>query len=70
MRGQQHYPGNTVSVSKWCDSCKAHTQHRVDSYKVTRVCIPCQEKAEIEHQTRIAAGRTDERAAVQEVLFA
>jgi hypothetical protein len=67
MRGQ-HYPGNTLSVSKWCRECQANTQHRVDSHKVSRVCIPCQEKAEAEHQARLA--NPEPPQAKQEALFA
>lgn len=50
---QQHYGSNVVSVSTWCRKCRANTQHRVDGHRVTRVCIPCQEKEEAEHQARM-----------------
>jgi len=62
----QHYSGNTQSVSRWCKDCKANTQHRVSGHKVTRVCIPCEEKAEAEHQARAALPP----APVQKGLFA
>lgn len=52
---------------KWCRFCKAHTQHRVDNGVITRVCIPCQEKAEAEHAERLA--HPQKSAAVQVGLF-
>jgi len=58
----------TQSISKWCSKCSAFTQHRVDGGRVTRVCIPCQEKAEAAHQERLA--HPEKPAAVQAALFA
>ena len=57
----------TQSRSKWCNTCSAFTQHRVDGGRVTRVCLPCQEKAEAEHQDRLA--HPEPPAPVQAPLF-
>lgn len=66
----QHYTKNTLFAPKWCNECKKQTSHRVFGGRISNVCIPCQEKAEAEHQARLASGKTEEPAAVQEVLFA
>jgi hypothetical protein len=44
----KHYTRNTVSVSKWCNKCKANTPHRVTDRRVND-CIPCIEKLEKLH---------------------
>jgi hypothetical protein len=64
----KHETRLTQSVSRWCNQCSTFTQHRVDGGRVTRVCIPCQEKAEVEHQERLA--NPEKPVAVQEALFA
>lgn len=63
----KHETQLTQSVSKWCNKCSAFTQHRVDGGRVTRVCLPCDEKAEAARQARLA--NPEKPAAVQEALF-
>lgn len=38
----EHYTGNTVSKSRYCRKCRKQTQHRVDSHRLTNVCLDCQ----------------------------
>lgn len=64
----QHYTRGTLGAPKWCNKCKTFTTHRVDNGRITRVCIPCEEKGEAEHQARLA--NPEKPAAVQEALFA
>jgi hypothetical protein len=66
---REHYTSNTVSASKWCRVCRKHTQHRVDSHVVTRVCLECQEKDEAQRASR-ALQPAESPAAVQEEMFA
>jgi len=39
----QHYPGNCVEISAWCQSCYKDTPHRVDAPKLGP-CLTCLEK--------------------------
>lgn len=64
---RQHYPAHQVSNEAWCRKCKKKTQHRIFNHRLSNVCIPCQEQAEIEHQARLAAEKLQP---VQEGLFA
>jgi hypothetical protein len=64
----KHQTKLTQSIGRWCNRCKTFTQHRVDGGRVTRVCIPCQQKAEDAHQERLA--NPEPPAAKQEALFA
>lgn len=50
---RQHYPGNQISAEAWCRKCKKDTQHKISGHRLSNVCIPCQEKAETEHQARL-----------------
>lgn len=61
----KHEPKNTVSVRKWCNRCKANTDHRVDGGRVSRVCLRCQERDELQR----AAAKPLKPAAVQTSLF-
>ena len=48
----QHFTKGTLGAPKWCNTCKTFTTHRVDNGRLTRICIPCQEKAEVERLAR------------------
>lgn len=63
----QHYTKLTQSDSKWCDRCSAFTEHKVEGGRITRICIPCDVKAEAARQERIK--NPAPAAAVQEGLF-
>lgn len=60
----KHYTANTVSVSKWCKRCKAHTQHRVDDRRVGP-CLGCIENLELQHRRHQAETPQDQ----QQFLF-
>jgi len=64
----KHETALTQSVSRWCNHCRTFTQHRVDSGRPTRICLPCQVKAEAEHQFRLA--HPEPPAPKQEEMFA
>lgn len=66
----QHFTKNTLEAPRWCNECKRSTPHKVFNGVMSNVCIPCQERTEAEHQARIAAGRTETPAAVQQEMFA
>jgi hypothetical protein len=65
MRGQ-HYTSNTVSVSKWCNTCTTFTPHAVSGHRVT-YCLACVEKKEA---TRRKTAAEIAAAPKQERLFA
>jgi len=64
----EHYTLRTQEASKWCNECKTFTLHRVEGGRITRVCIPCQEKDEAERQLRLQ--QPAQPAAMQFSLFA
>jgi hypothetical protein len=65
---RQHYPEGMISAPVHCNKCNGETQHRIFNHRLSNVCIPCQEKAEAEHQRRLA--NPEPPAPVQEALFA
>lgn len=64
----QHYTKRTLEASKWCKHCNAFTAHKVSGGQITRICIPCDNKAEAARLERLA--HPEKPAAVQEALFA
>lgn len=50
---RQHYPDGVISVPLWCEECQADTLHRVEGHKLTHICIPCQERAQAEHDKKL-----------------
>lgn len=63
-----HFTKGTLGAPKWCNKCKKSTTHRVDNGRMTRICIPCDEKAESERAERLL--HPEPPAPVQEGLFA
>jgi hypothetical protein len=49
----KHFTKNTVSAAKWCNQCKAFTQHKCAGHKLT-YCIPCFERQQKEHKEKPA----------------
>lgn len=67
-RYRQHYPDGSISAPAPCKKCTADTQHRIFGNRLSNVCIPCQEKAEAEHQERLL--HPEPKQPVQQGLFA
>jgi len=65
---RQHYPEGTLSATAPCVKCNANTPHRVFGHRLSNVCIPCQEKAEAEHQEKLL--HPDPPKPIQQGLFA
>jgi hypothetical protein len=65
---RQHYPTGTLSVDVHCTKCNKETPHRVFGNRLSNVCIPCEEKAEVAHQAKLA--HPEAPIPVQEALFA
>lgn len=63
----QHFTSNTVSVSAWCNKCRANTQHRVEGHR-KGPCLRCIAKLEKDHQQRLVDDFRKER--MQRRLFA
>jgi hypothetical protein len=64
----QHYTKLTLGDSKWCKKCVAFTEHKVEGGRITRICVPCDVKAEAERQRRLL--HPAPAAPVQTGLFA
>jgi len=61
----EHYSKQTVSVSAFCKKCQKHTEHRVDTGRLS-ACTRCEERLQIEHAYREQERRQAQR---QGVLF-
>lgn len=48
----KHETKATLQAPRWCGKCHRATPHRVYDGQVSTTCIPCQEKAEAERETR------------------
>jgi hypothetical protein len=63
----QHYTKLTMGDSKWCNKCRAFTEHKVEGGRITRTCLPCEVKAEASRKERLLHPKPAEP--VQEGLF-